>query len=89
MSPDGGDTRSKPAGEIYFELIRQGNFVKATAIDPESGAEASIVGPASAAAADLQALAVAKLRKQLGAPGVQERPADPAPEAKPGRGIIV
>jgi hypothetical protein len=34
--------------EIYVEFIVLGNSVKATAIDPETGVEASIVGPASA-----------------------------------------
>ena len=34
--------------EIYVEFIVLGNSVKATAIDPETGLEASIVGPASA-----------------------------------------
>lgn len=35
--------------EIYVEFVVLGNTVKATAIDPETGEEASIVGPASAA----------------------------------------
>jgi len=34
--------------EIYVEFIVLGNSVKATAIDPETGLEASIVGPDSA-----------------------------------------
>lgn len=33
---------------IFIEFVRQGNAVKVTAIDPVSGLEASIVGPASA-----------------------------------------
>ena len=36
------------AKEIYVEFIALGNTVKATAIDPDTGQEASIVGPASA-----------------------------------------
>ena len=36
------------AGEIFVEFVVMGNTVKATAIDPVSGIEASIVGPASA-----------------------------------------
>jgi hypothetical protein len=36
------------AKEIFVEFIQMGNTVKATAIDPETGQEASIVGPASA-----------------------------------------
>ncbi len=35
--------------EIFVEFIQMGNTVKATAIDPDTGQEASIVGPASAA----------------------------------------
>ena len=34
--------------DIYIEFIVQGNAVKATAIDPVTGLEASIVGPANA-----------------------------------------
>jgi hypothetical protein len=34
--------------EIFVEFVMIGNTVKATAIDPDSGLEASIVGPASA-----------------------------------------
>jgi hypothetical protein len=33
---------------VYVEFVMLGNTVKATAIDPETGLEASIVGPASA-----------------------------------------
>jgi hypothetical protein len=36
------------AKEIFVEFVILGNTAKATAIDPESGREASIVGPASA-----------------------------------------
>jgi hypothetical protein len=35
-------------GPIYVEFVVMGNTVKATAIDPATGIEASIVGPASA-----------------------------------------
>jgi len=34
--------------EIYVEFVTLGNTVKATAIDPETGLEASVVGPANA-----------------------------------------
>jgi len=34
--------------EIFVEFVILGNSVKATAIDPDTGLEASIVGPASA-----------------------------------------
>jgi hypothetical protein len=34
--------------EIFVEFVILGNSVKATAIDPESGLEASVIGPANA-----------------------------------------
>ncbi len=34
--------------EVLIEFVIQGSFVKATAMDPATGLEASIVGPASA-----------------------------------------
>jgi hypothetical protein len=36
------------AREIFVEFVTLGNTVKATAIDPDTGLEASIVGPANA-----------------------------------------
>jgi len=47
--------------EILVEFIVLGNTVKATAIDPESGLEACIVGPASAPQAVLAEAARKKL----------------------------
>jgi hypothetical protein len=47
--------------EIYVEFIVLGNTVKATAIDPASGVEASVVGPASAPQAVLAENARRKL----------------------------
>lgn len=48
--------------EIYVEFIQNGNFVKATAIDGESGMEASIVGPANAPRNYLADAATKKLK---------------------------
>ena len=47
--------------EIYVEFVVLGNTVKATAIDPETGIEASIVGPAGAPRAILAENARKKL----------------------------
>jgi len=47
--------------EIFVEFIQMGNSVKATAIDPDTGQEASIVGPASAPRAILAENARKKL----------------------------
>lgn len=46
--------------EIYFEFAMQGNVVKATAIDPQTGIEASVVGPASPAAREALKLTAAR-----------------------------
>ena len=46
MPKDKGD-------DIYFEFAMQGNVVKATAIDPKSGTEVSVIGPANPAARKL------------------------------------
>jgi hypothetical protein len=48
--------------EILFEFFAQGSVVKVTAIDSVTGDEVSIVGPASASQATLQATALQKLR---------------------------
>ena len=47
--------------EIFVEFVALGNSVKATAIDPDTGLEASIVGPASAARSTLAEAAHRKL----------------------------
>jgi hypothetical protein len=50
------------SGEIYFEFKIQGNVVKATAIDPTTGTEVSLAGPANPAAREaLKAAAARKL----------------------------
>ena len=51
--------------EVYFEFIAIGNAVKVTAIDSLTGIEVSAMGPVSASQADLQQLALQKLRKRL------------------------
>jgi hypothetical protein len=51
--------------EVYFEFTAIGNAVKVTAIDSLTGVEVSAMGPASAAQADLQQLALQKLKQRL------------------------
>ena len=51
--------------EIYVEFVVLGNTVKATAIDPETGEEASVIGPASAAQATMAEAARRKLEYVL------------------------
>jgi len=48
-------------GEIYVEFLVNGAYCKATAIDPKTGTEASVMGPAGTA--QQPALAAAAVRK--------------------------
>ncbi|MBE6445172.1 MAG: hypothetical protein E7019_03850 [Alphaproteobacteria bacterium] len=47
--------------EILFEYIRQGVYVKVTAIEPETRIEASVVVPASLSQEQMQLQALQKL----------------------------
>ncbi len=46
---------------IYIEFVQRGRYVKVTAIDSDSGVEASIVGDPNAGREALSKLAVKKL----------------------------
>jgi hypothetical protein len=75
------------AREIYVETVRQGNAIKATAIDSLTGAEAYAVGPL-AARHEVERIAVGKLQRLLGIRLAEEPQNDETPPG-PGRGIIV
>ena len=53
--------------DVYFEFITLGGTVKVSAIDAATGLEVSVVAPAGAAQADLQRLALQKLKARLAA----------------------
>jgi hypothetical protein len=64
MVPDRrGSAPDEP--NCLIEFVRMGNVTKATAIDPETGIEVSIVGPTSAGEAILAHNAAAKLKHRL------------------------
>lgn len=54
-----------PRGEVYLEYKQVGQTMKVTAIDAATGVEVVIMGPASTAQCDLQALALRKLKMKL------------------------
>lgn len=54
-----------PRREVLVEMRRIGNVVKATAIDPQTLTEVSVVGPASGAQEMLRRTVVAKLEYVL------------------------
>jgi hypothetical protein len=60
-----GAEDSDPAGGVYFEFTAIGTSVKVAAIDAATGIEVSVVGPARASQADLQRLALQKLKARL------------------------
>lgn len=51
--------------EVYFEFTAVGAVVKVSAIDAATGIEIAVMGPAGAARADLQRLALQKLKGRL------------------------
>jgi hypothetical protein len=64
-APMTGAEDGDPAGGVYFEFTAVGTSVKVAAIDAATGIEVSVVGPARAAQADLQRLALQKLKARL------------------------
>ena len=52
-------------GEVLFEFVVQGKFVKVMAVDPVSGTEVSIVGDSRASKSTLQRVATKKLEMVL------------------------
>lgn len=60
-APGGGNSGST----VYFEHTRIGVYAKVAAIDAESGAEVSIMGPASADPRMLEQAALRKLDARL------------------------
>lgn len=59
------DARGRRLGNVIFEFSAIGNAVKVCAVDPVSGLEVSIVGPASAGEAALRQTAMSKLSYML------------------------
>jgi hypothetical protein len=51
--------------EVYFEFTPVGAVVKVAAIDSATGIEVVVMGPATASQADLERLALAKLKARL------------------------
>ena len=47
--------------QYLIEIVTVGTFAKVSALDPDSGIEVSITGPANADRSSLEAAAVAKL----------------------------
>jgi hypothetical protein len=80
FGPDG-----EVSGEVIFEIRRVGAIQRVAAIHVASGVEVVIQAPESAALADVQALAVRKLKRVLSGGSDAEISAAPTP----GRGKLI
>lgn len=76
------DRVSESEREILFEITRLSDIQRVAAIDAATGVEVVIQAPASAALADVRALAIRKLERVL-AGGAEE--GDPPPLPRPGK----
>jgi hypothetical protein len=63
------DRSSGGPGEVLFEFTVIGSTVRVAALDAATGIEVTVMGPASAARADMVRLALAKLRVRLARAG--------------------
>jgi hypothetical protein len=57
--------RRERTREVYFEFTPVGGVVKVAAIDSETGIEVTVMGPSTASQADLERLALQKLKARL------------------------
>lgn len=51
--------------EVYFEVTIIGGSAKVTAVDARTGVEVTVITPAGASRADMQKLALAKLKARV------------------------
>jgi hypothetical protein len=64
MSPVGPP---RPSGEIIVEFVAAGGFLRCSAVDVDTGTEATAIGPVSAGEAALERIALGKLKRALAA----------------------
>lgn len=58
----GGQAGNKGGGEVLFEFQRVGSYMKVVAIDPATGTEVSVAGPATGSTELLKRTALNKLQ---------------------------
>ena len=63
--PSRRNSQNMGLGNVIFEFSAVGNAVKVFAVDPDTGLEVSIVGPANAGEEALRRTAMSKLRYML------------------------
>ena len=68
MATWNGRDADEPALEVLFEFTQIGVQMRVAAIDVRSRVEVVVIAPASASRADMQALALSKLKRRLSVP---------------------
>ncbi len=61
----GADKNAPPRREIYYEFTQLGGQMRVAAIDGATGIEVVLIAPLSATQHQMQALALAKLKRRL------------------------
>lgn len=84
----GTGDRGGADADCLIEIVALGNALKVTAIDPQTGAETSIVGDPSASTAHLAMLATRKLRRLQNQPATEASPNGADTSARRRRGIL-
>ncbi|MEM8799821.1 MAG: serine hydroxymethyltransferase [Pseudomonadota bacterium] len=74
------DRKPTSDAEGYIlEFVTIGSSTKASAVDPLTGLEVSVVGPPQSSRHDLARLAIKKLQRRLGLPAQEKRHLENAP----------
>ena len=63
--------RGNAPREVFYEMTAIGGSVKVVAIDSATGTEVTVIGPAGTAQADLERLALGKLKARIAREGAK------------------
>lgn len=61
----GADKPPPPSGEVFFEFTQIAGQMRIAAIDARTGTEVIVIAPLTATQVQMQALALAKLKRRL------------------------
>ena len=76
-----GDSPRPRRGEIYLELTFVAGYARMAAIDADTGTEVFVLGPIRTPRAELEGLAIRKLKRKL-AEAKDTRPVKPPPRGR-------
>jgi hypothetical protein len=61
----GSDKKPSGPGDVFYEFRQIGGQMRVAAIDSDSGIEVIVIAPVTASQIQMQALALAKLKRRL------------------------